>query len=135
MTMVIDEKTLGIWFVPIKPNAMSSGEGDWLGSLRKEDDHYEMKFRYRWYDPAQPDPWAGGDRKTWYNVRLNHTNPDDAIMSARLMVKVVLDAQSYGGVTDLPESTELLMDERGHENLLERLLEQDFASAQAHRLQ
>lgn len=50
-----------IWFVGNK-------RGDWMGKLVKQDGKWLFEYRFRYYDPADPqnDAWSGKDTKSWY---------------------------------------------------------------------
>lgn len=50
----------GIWFI-------GDGRSDWMASLFKNDGRWVLEYRFRYYDPNDPnnDAHSGKDKKSW----------------------------------------------------------------------
>jgi hypothetical protein len=64
-----DNYVVGIWF--ISGAIPGSGQGDILLCLyRSPDGSYEVRYRFRYYNPESVDPNDGKDRKYFCNLRF-----------------------------------------------------------------
>lgn len=86
--MVIDENTIGIWFMNL------SATSDWMGHLYLEEGRPHLRYRFRYYDPADPsnDPFSYKDSKSWWSASFNGTK-EEAIHTVRQLVRE-LESQS-----------------------------------------
>ena len=116
--MELSERTIGIWFVPIRSPA-----GDWMAALNRDSERsFTATFRFRWYDPDDPanDAFSGQDRKSWYQAKSKDITEAEAVESIRM----IADGMAiHAGC----EPTELMMGEGGVEELLERMAQQSWA--------
>ncbi len=69
MSIVLSEHTLGIWFVSL------GKESDWLGSVWKTDEGYEVVYRFRYY--VDDKTFDSEDTKHWYSTKISKDNADD----------------------------------------------------------
>lgn len=65
--MVIDEKTVGIWFLPTTENQ------DWMATVREiePDAKYELVYRFRYYKDDKV--FDSEDEKNWYKATATGT--------------------------------------------------------------
>jgi hypothetical protein len=58
-------EVIGAWL-------MAFADKDWLGMAFKEHliGPWVLRYRIRFYDPTDPDPWSGLDRRTWEELHL-----------------------------------------------------------------
>jgi len=65
--ITIDEKTLGLWNVPLPDRS------DWLAAVRElvPDEKYQLDYRFRYY--ADDKVFESEDRKSWYRGELSGT--------------------------------------------------------------
>ena len=111
MTMTLDENTRGIWYCQTVP-----GEQDFLLTLtRLEGEHYELVYRFRYYN--SDDPFDEKDRKSWY--RAEGRGKEEEIISG---VRKALMLIGTG-------FTELLRGDRPFDNFMEEFMKQDFVHA------
>lgn len=80
--MVIDEDTVGLWFMDLTETS------DWMGHLRMEGGRPVLTYRFRYYDPDDPgnDPFSGKDTKNWFTAAHAGTR-EEAIEATRQMVR------------------------------------------------
>lgn len=119
MTMLINENTIGIWYIHISSNL------DWMGYLYSDDDKIKMAYRFRHYDETDPDNDAhsGKDRKSWtYGELTNAATVENAI---EFMRSAARHLESLSGKLGMSE--EVLMTEAGVDDFMKRLSEKPFA--------
>lgn len=101
--IVLNEKSLGIWFMQVSPDA------DWMGHLGLNDEgEYEFIYRHRYYvDNKTHD---SDDKKSWYKgTVLTKDTPVDVVIT--LVQSVVKTMSNFHGDSTMPVH-ELLMGDK-----------------------
>jgi hypothetical protein len=72
-------EVVGAWMVAYRDN-------DWLAMVFKEVliGPWVFRSRIRFYDPRDPDPWAGVDRRHWAEVHLPADTPREPLVALGL---------------------------------------------------
>jgi hypothetical protein len=92
MTIKMDEKIVGVWF-------LGGDEQDWMGGLRDEGDHYSFTYRFRYYAPDcanKTTPFDGADRKSWYAAKINKSVPHEKLIGVPRLLLEELVKQGFG---------------------------------------
>jgi hypothetical protein len=65
--IILDEKTLALWNVPLPDRS------DWLAAVRElvPDEKYQLDYRFRYY--ADDKVFESEDKKSWYTAQLSGT--------------------------------------------------------------
>jgi hypothetical protein len=67
----------GLWY-------LAWADKDWLCVAWRESPitGWTVRYRIRYYDPREPDPWAGVDRRSWYEGVFPADTPREQIVDA-----------------------------------------------------
>ena len=76
MTIKLNESIVAIWYADL------SEDSDYLMSLSRIDDGWDLVYRFRYYN--SPDPWDEKDTKNWYRGKLSNENSTEAEVLATL---------------------------------------------------
>jgi hypothetical protein len=88
MTIMLDEKTIGIWYIQL------SGKSDWLGHLAHADDGIHLTYRFRYYRGDQSLMFEESeDKKTWWEGVI-HESRDKVVETMRQLVKHMCSADN-----------------------------------------
>src|SRR5688572_20392627 len=90
-----------VWFCDAK-----NRDRDWMGTLERLDDgswHFEYRFRY--YDPETPEPFASKDRKSWSSFTIKGTTPEEEVLRVVNELTTVIQAELGGELHSLPVRT------------------------------
>lgn len=115
MTVVINEKTLGIWYAP------TDGGNVALHLAHVDGQQYEITLRLRSYAEKQsPDPFDGTDEKKAWKIEVKHSTRQAAIEKARdLITKMPLVKKPNEAIEILNDTnlTEFLFKLTAHPNI------------------
>lgn len=121
MSMTLDEKTIGVWFVDLSPMS------DWLMTLGSTDDGtYTVTHRFRYYvDDKAHD---SDDRKSWYSgtIKKSFGDIEKVIDTMRTVVHKL--AKRAGNVA----FHEILMTDAGLDDFMERFQDMPFVHVEKH---
>lgn len=96
MTIIIDENVIGLWYISLNENL------DYLGCLTGGE-KIQIKYRFRYYDNKDHNPFSEKDEKNWYNGTFANNDKEAAIKKMREVVKAICDIGKH-------KYTELLME-------------------------
>ncbi len=114
--ITLTERTLGIWFVTI------GEEADWLGSVWKTDEGYEIAYRFRFY--VDDKTFDSEDKKNWYKSEISKDSADDA-----KMIKTMRDIAEILWVAGGGKRYEVMMESGGIDEFMEEFQKLPFVSA------
>lgn len=81
MTIRLDEKTIGIWYIKLSPGS------DYLASMRDDGDgKMRLDYRFRYYKDANA--FDSEDEKSWYTGTTKSTR-EEALESIRRIISVM----------------------------------------------
>lgn len=118
MSIIITDKTVGLWFVSSVTN-----DRDALLSLTSEQDRFKLTGRTRYYYKDDPgnDPHSDKDTKNWFSaISAPFSNTKENIEAVRGLA--VEFKKEWGG----GNIQEFLMDEKGVDDLSARFMASDF---------
>lgn len=120
MSIILDEGTIGIWFVQL------TDESDWLLHLGEKEDVFEITYRFRYYvDDKIHD---SNDKKNWYRAEVKKDNYTfkQALEHAQTAYKLL-----YTMAGNAPHH-ELLKGKDNMEEFTNRFASLPFAHAEKH---
>jgi len=70
MSIILDENLIAIWYASLDE------ESDYLQSLSRTDNGWDLTYRFRYYN--SPDPWDKEDTKNWYSGKLSNKDKTES---------------------------------------------------------
>lgn len=119
MSMIITDKTVGIWYLQTAPKE------DWVGTITEvePDKEYELVYRFRYYKDTKA--FDSEDEKSWYSVTVTGHDKQYVIESVRALVNILAEA---AGSKDKPVE---FLNTDGVEDFMNRFMAAPFVSAKA----
>jgi hypothetical protein len=120
MTAIVDEKLIGLWFMPI--HAKRDGvRGDWQADLREEEPgRFVFQCRFRWHMDDRA--WSTKDVNNWQAYQIRDLPRAEVLAKAQTLVRNM-------EVRTCSKADEILMDESGPTGFVLRLCEMPWAHA------
>ena len=118
MAIEFNESIKGVWFCTLVP-----GEQDFLlGLNRIDEEHYEVTYRFRYYNSA--DPFDEKDEKNWYSAKIAGRSEKEIVDSIHILLSYLLLKNDDICVT------EILRGDRTLDEFMDEFMKQDFVHAQ-----
>jgi len=82
----MDDTIRAIWYISLEPKT------DWLLGLQKKKDHWEINYRFRYYN--SDDPFDKDDTKNWYGGTFSKNMAETEVIEKLRMMFSVLQTKS-----------------------------------------
>jgi hypothetical protein len=82
---------VGIWY-------LHKADEDWMCGLFRDGDsgEWEIRYRFRYYNPESENPWDGKDRKSQVNAKCSASESEqDMIRKVDSMARLIAAAKKY----------------------------------------
>ena len=114
----LNERVIGMWYIQLTPDQ------DFLSSLfTTEEGELKGVYRFRYYKDDKT--FHSDDQKNWYSMTIT----DDTISESVEKFRLVFNKLRHMSGTD--EAYEILMDENGVDDFMERFAKLPFVHVQA----
>ena len=112
--ITFDDTMIAVWFIGL------NDETDWLCSIQEHDDHYEVHYRFRYYNDDKN--FDSEDEKHWYSAMMPKKE-----VSRKKVISVMREAFTLlKDESDKEEAYELLRGKGSFEDFREEFLSLPF---------